>query len=331
MSSKYLNKVSCIKCKTEISSIKFHLHIDSKKCHINSHKKLENCPHCKISFLNVSFDVPNHIKWCKENPKNEQFSHGKTINCSSCGILFSLISYNDRKTTCSKECSYTRTDEQKSKQSKIRKEFLLKNPDKHPWTFDNKNKSVPCENVKKYLIDNNIQFIEEYRPLVERFFSIDIAFPNLKIGIEINGNQHYNKDGTLKEYYQNRHDLIENAGWKLFEIHYTRCFGLESISKIINFDLPIDSNDEIIRIKNLLNKKDKKVTLKRGEKIKNKTDNKWNDIKNIIFDHNIDFTKFGWVSKVSKVLNIETQRVCDWMKRYHFDFYQTCFKRKSTQ
>lgn len=182
---------------------------------------------------------------------------------------------------------------------------------------------MPCENVKKYLIDNNIQFIEEYRPLVERFFSIDIAFPNLKIRIEINGNQHYNKDGTLKEYYQNRHDLIEDAGWKLFEIHYTRCFNFESISKIMNFELPIDSNDEIIRIKNLLNKKDKKINLKRGEKTKNKTDEKWNNIKNIIFEHNIDFTKFGWVTKVSKVLNIKPQKVCNWMKRYHFDFYQT--------
>ena len=49
--------------------------------------------------------------------------------------------------------------------------------------------------------------------------NIDIAFPDIKLGIEINGNQHYNSDGTLKDYYQERHNLIEEAGWKLLEVH----------------------------------------------------------------------------------------------------------------
>ena len=55
-------------------------------------------------------------------------------------------------------------------------------------------------------------------------FSIDIAFPDIKFGIEVNGNQHYNSDGTLKPYYKERHDLIEKSGWILLELHYSSCY-----------------------------------------------------------------------------------------------------------
>lgn len=89
-----------------------------------------------------------------------------------------------------------------------RKKYLNENPDKHVWKRSTKFKSVPSENLKSYLRSLDIEFVEEYNPLADRFFSIDIAFPNLMIGIEINGNQHYNKDGTLSSYYQERNDLI---------------------------------------------------------------------------------------------------------------------------
>ncbi|MDY5668732.1 MAG: hypothetical protein SPK43_05840 [Candidatus Onthovivens sp.] len=57
-----------------------------------------------------------------------------------------------------------------------------------------------------------INFIEEYCPFIDSAISVDIAFPDIKIGIEINGNQHYNRDGSLKDYYQKRHDKLEEAG-----------------------------------------------------------------------------------------------------------------------
>lgn len=292
-------------------------------------KKIKKCKHCCTSFENTTVDIANHTRWCKENPKNAKLKHGKTIECCSCGIQFSLLRNNDRRITCSKRCAYARTNEQKTHLSNLRKKFLSENPDKHPWRSSTKNKSTPCENVKQYLTNKQVSFIEEYKPLNERFFSIDIAFPNLKIGIEINGNQHYNLDGTLARYYQERHDLIESAGWKLLEIHYTRCFDELSIGKIFDFDFPIDSNDEIERIKYMLNRTiTPKIIKNRGQKIRLQTDSIWAEKKDIIFDHNINFQKFGWVSKVSKVLNISTQNVCKWMKRYHSEFYKTCFHKK---
>lgn len=127
------------------------------------------------------------------------------------------------------------TEETKLKLSKIRKEYLLKHPESKVWQTRESKRSIPCEKLKSILKEHNINFISEFEPLLHlgRFFSIDIAFPNLKIGIEINGRQHYDKDGNLSLYYKNRHELIENDGWKLYEIPYHEAFKSEKMLNMI--------------------------------------------------------------------------------------------------
>ena len=125
------------------------------------------------------------------------------------------------------------TEESKKKLSEIRKKWLKENPDRHPWRSHNKFKSKPCENVKAFLKKLKILFIEEYNPqILNRNFSIDIAIPDKKIAIEVNGNQHYEKTGELKPYYKERELLLENDGWKVYQIHYSACFNFE---KWVNF------------------------------------------------------------------------------------------------
>lgn len=49
-----------------------------------------------------------------------------------------------------------------------------------------------------------------------------------------------------------------------------------------------------------------------------------------LLNSNIDFTKYGWVSKAAEILNKKPQKINNWMKTYMFDFYNNeCFKRKS--
>ena len=44
----------------------------------------------------------------------------------------------------------------------------------------------------------------------------------------------------------------------------------------------------------------------------------------------IDFSKFGWVQKVSEKTGIKPQKVSYWMKRICPEFYEKeCFKRKT--
>lgn len=126
------------------------------------------------------------------------------------------------------------TEESRKIISQKRKEYLKANPDKHVWKNNNKFKSNPCEHFKNLLKENNINFVSEFEPLNDRLFSIDIAFPSIKLGLEINGNQHYNKDKSLKPYYQKRKDLIVTAGWKLYDIHYSLVFKKEITDQLIN-------------------------------------------------------------------------------------------------
>ena len=191
---------------------------------------------------------------------------------------------------------------------------------------------MPCTNVKEYLSKQNIQYIDEYTPLLDRAFSIDIAFPHIKTGIEINGNQHYDSSGKLKPYYQERHDLIEEAGWKLIEVHYSQCFNVESISNFLDFDIPYDDSgiiESYFEQKRIRDSLRVQATLPRGQKVKLKTQQKWEAIKDEIFNHSIDFSKYGWATKVAKILNISPQKINGWMKHYHPNFFEkNCFKRK---
>lgn len=129
-----------------------------------------------------------------------------------------------------------------------RKLFLKNNPDKHPWRKPNNFKSVPCSELKNWLISKNIQFVSEYtnHGVPDRHFSLDIAFPDKMAVIEVNGNQHYEKDGSLKIYYSERETLLKLAGWKIYQFHYTQCFkekerqnlldSINGICPIIEFD-----------------------------------------------------------------------------------------------
>lgn len=134
------------------------------------------------------------------------------------------------------------SEETKRKLSLIRKEYLSQNPDKCSWKTSDKHRSIPCEQLKEKLRALNIKFEEEYQPLLhkKRMFSIDISFPEQKIGIEINGYQHYDTNGNLKPYYQNRHDLIVAEGWTLYEVPYHRAFNIEYILSLLKTHKLVD-------------------------------------------------------------------------------------------
>jgi hypothetical protein len=94
------------------------------------------------------------------------------------------------------------SDKTKLQMSISRKKWIKENKDKFNWNI-RKGKSEPCELFKSYLTDNNINFISEYSPFEERFFSIDIALPDKMVAIEINGNQHYDKNGQHRSLLKN--------------------------------------------------------------------------------------------------------------------------------
>jgi very-short-patch-repair endonuclease len=152
------------------------------------------------------------------------------------------------------QLSKKHSDETKKVISEKRKIWLDNNPEKHPWKNNNKFISIPCEKLKEDFIKNGLVFETELQPLDDRFYSIDIAFVDKGIGIEVNGNQHYNENKELKPYYKERKDIIEKKGWKLYDIHYTKVYDDEFVNNLIkiingekiNINLDFKYKEEVI-------------------------------------------------------------------------------------
>lgn len=63
-------------------------------------------------------------------------------------------------------------------------------------------------------------------------YSLDIAFVDIKLDIEVNGNQHY-VGGQLKPYYQSRHDYLTSQGWTVIELHFKDCYRENKITELL--------------------------------------------------------------------------------------------------
>ena len=219
------------------------------------------------------------------------------------------------------------TDETKKRMSESKKELARRSPQTHGWNV-NKNRSVPCERLKSFLSEAGLEFIAEYRPIEDRMYSIDIAFPDVKVGVEINGNQHYEPDGRLKPYYQERHDLIVAEGWNLIEIHFSLVYDAEIVDDLVKRlkSFTPDPVNYPFYIKNRQKYKDfwDERRSKRIQELKNTSELYREKITN----SGIDLTKFGWVQKISDLLGVKHQHVNRIMKKMLPDLYTTCFKRK---
>lgn len=143
--------------------------------------------------------------------------------------------------TCSKDCylvlmrSIQRDPIMRANASATRKNYLKNNPENHFWRERSSNRSVPCEVFKEQLRMRGIEFVEEHYPLEDRFFRIDVAFPEHKLGIEINGSQHYKMGSSqLTDYYQDRHNIIESNGWKLIEVYHRHVWDSNKVDELVN-------------------------------------------------------------------------------------------------
>ena len=124
------------------------------------------------------------------------------------------------------------SEETKKLLSEKRKAYLAEH--KHNWSRYSNKESLPEQKFRELLEKSNLKLKQYYIPPdSNRFYEIDFAHVESKIGFEINGNQHYNSDGTLKDYYKERQQHFINLGWKIVEIHYSLCFKEEVISSII--------------------------------------------------------------------------------------------------
>ena len=195
------------------------------------------CKYCNAETSLSGGAHSNHVAWCHSNPKRSERAKAlvksrEHLKGKPGSNQHTKAAKEGRKIEVSQETRdkirkagtcRLHNEETKEKLSETRRKWLQDNPDLHPWKRNDKFKSVPCEVLKTLLRESGLQFEEEYTPLLDRSFAVDIAFPDARLAVEVNGEQHYNRDGTLRTYYRERHELIEKSGWHVIEFHYTRC------------------------------------------------------------------------------------------------------------
>ncbi len=125
------------------------------------------------------------------------------------------------------------SEETKKILSEKRKAYLATH--KHNWSRYSNKESLPEQKFRELIEKSNFKLKQYYiPPESSRFYELDFAHLESKTGFEINGNQHYNNDGTLKDYYKQRQQHFIDLGWKIVEIHYSICFKEELLNSIIS-------------------------------------------------------------------------------------------------
>ena len=196
---------------------------------------------------------------------------------------------------------------------------------------------------KKYKIIEKMPFFK---------YNLDFAIVDLKLDIEIDGEQHFSSIDAISHDIE-RNKFVISKGWKVYRICWRNFIKnkekeieelfnfIENIknktSRFYNFqELLEDLNKRNYKIeeingqfKFILQKKYKTVrdyhnhiTEKAIEKNKKKVSK--------IISSDINFSRFGWVTKASQLIGISPSKVNVWMKKYMPDFYkQKCFVRES--
>lgn len=253
---------------------------------------METCKFCSREIGNKGCLVL-HEKYCLKNPNR---------------VISKTQAYKEDKDSRRDENGKIQSYWKGKHLSEEHKEKLRKSY--YKWTSENREKflkyssgqSEPCEFFKELLRKNNIDFIEEYIPYwEERGYRLDIAFPDEKIGIEINGTQHYDEDGNLNKSTLDKQVFFEERGWKIIQIYYKDVYKenpkcLEDLLKLPIRDKKYIKED-FYTLTTAKNKKAIEKQNKLKEKIlkaEEKENREKEIIRNLIYNSGIDFSKSTW-------------------------------------
>ena len=227
---------NCIFCNKSYNgrNAKRNLKKHLKHCVINPNSIRYECDKCGVKFEKRQ-SLSAHKKFCGKifTKKIRKKKEEKTI-CQYCGY----ISENGKKlgghiSNCIKNPNYQNridklskigknrkhSSETKKKLSEIRIKFLSENPDKVPYLLNHSSKeSYPEKYFTELFLKENIK--------VEKFYQIglyelDFCIPDLKIDIEIDGEQHF-CDKKIIESDIKRTKFLEENGWKVIRIRWSK-------------------------------------------------------------------------------------------------------------
>lgn len=170
--------------------------------------------------------------------------------------------------------------------------------------------------IIKYELTNKYDIISE--KVVNSYF-LDFAFDNIKLDVELDGRCHFNHGEDRIQHDINRDQNLNNEGWKVYQISYkdVECDGEKTINDFINYlnniDIlqpkQLDYNEIIDHTKIYKKQQIKRKIDKLNRKIENENKKKeyyqnlFTEWINILKKSDIDFSKFGWKTKVFNLLH----------------------------
>ena len=158
-------------------------------------------------------------------------------------------------------------------------------------------------------------------------YFIDFAFVNEKVALEFDGKCHFKYNERIEHDVKRDIELCK-LGWRVYRVSYLEIddFKVEDLLKFIGSP---KEKQELSRCLIIRSKKTKCPPTKRYEN-KQKYENDQFALSKLVEASDIDFTKTGWVGKVSMIIGRTPQKVNQWMKRFMPDFYESrCKKRKT--
>lgn len=194
------------------------------------------------------------------------------------------------------------------------------------WFFDNV--------IIKHNLTQKYDIVNEF---ILYPYAIDFAFKNIKLAVELDGKCHFINGQERIEHDKKKDAFLTEQGWKIFRIGYTEN-NENTINEFLNYISQIETMPKELPNRIFKYKEAKKIIQSKipKQKWKQHLENQYQKrlkenqpLIELVKNSNIDFSKFGWVNQVAKLINKAPQKICGWMKKYLPDFYQkNCFKRK---
>lgn len=181
----------------------------SSKSQLKGHLSSHNRP--KIYRKKEKIKNKTHVcTFCEEIFDTGQKLGGHKVNCS--------LNPNREKRLKSLSKSGKKrilTEEHKLKISISRKKYLDTNPGKIPYLLNHSSKeSYPEKLFREFLEKKNIKGWEQEYPY--KRYSLDFAFPDKKINVEIDGSTHNLETVIYKDRI--RDETLKNDGWIVYRI-----------------------------------------------------------------------------------------------------------------
>lgn len=309
----------CNKCNKKFPNI---YALNGHKASCGKQKKI------KIKKIKVK-KIKKHIcSYCNKEFKSGQILGGHKANCKA------HPDYEKRLKIKKGKLSKFRTGKKLSKKtkekiSKSRIKYLKENPSQVPYLLNHSSKiSYPEQTMIKYLNKYNIKgWIHQMQFSI---YQLDFAFPEYRLCVEIDGSTHLLPKVKAKD--KKRDKYLNDEGWRVLRITAKKI--QHNVYECINIILNTLGEKQIEIPQEFLNaqyykeeKRKKKIEEKKLKEIerKNKKEELYNKRRELILNSNIDFNSRGWLTKLSKYLNMSDNGIKKFMKLYMKDFYDKCF------